>query len=112
MMIQTGALSYGVAEENPVFLDEAGTMMAGAFSFNSRFVGDPATPALITAALDVLDASGTIVVGTLFLQGIQNDDFSLDLAIVGGSGNFVGVTGQVRSPTVTGELIPIEVFFF
>ena len=98
--------------ENPVFLDEATTLQAGSFAFNSRFVGDTTVPALITGALTIFDERGISTYGVLFLQGIQNADFSVDLAIVGGSGHYVGVTGQIYVPPIGTEAVPIEVYFF
>ena len=110
--VSTGALSYGVDSENPVFLEAEGTTQVGSFSFNSRFVGETDIPALITAALTVYDETLTEIYGVLFLQGYQNSDFSVDLAIVGGSGHYVGVTGQVIIPPLGIDLVPISVYFF
>ena len=91
-----GSLSIGTLGENFVYLDEGLTMVAWAFAFNSRFVGQGEfVPAIFTGTMSVLDESGSIVVGYIFFQGIQNADSSVDLAITGGSGIYVGISKQV-----------------
>ena len=94
-------------------MDYDRTVAAGSFAFNARFVGTVDLPALITASMTIYYEASTEVAGNLFLQGMQEADYSTSMAIVGGTGLFYGATGQVTSPPIQAdEPIAISVYFF